>query len=222
MTDRQILDILASLNVVHVSREWHGHALTLTLSDRGVKEKTTIVSLKSRYSTALQLLEEKKQEIRENKFASRLPGTLGMPAEGRLNVEFLKRDDQLTRNEREEKKQLLHSIDREMRHHRNILSGLAFLQIRFNDLQAKIDEMVRHTAEEEARAHERKLWTRGVAAAAAFCSNQLDKKEHQGTPPVNICRDFLAKYRIQGEEAYTVEQLLNNVLQVRALTNAAK
>jgi hypothetical protein len=186
----------------------------------GLRETTSLASFKSRFTTALQHLEERKQEVRENKFAARLAGSLGMEREAKLNVEFLKRDGQLTPSEREEKRRLLSSIEREIRHHRNVLSAVAFLQVRFKELQAGIDDLARRAEEDKAKTHARTVWTRGVAAAAAFCNNELKKDQPKDKAPVEICKDFLSKYTIQGEETYTVEQLLNNVLQIRALNDA--
>jgi len=222
MTNRQILDILTSLNVVHVFKDGRGRGLNLIVSMNGLRETTSLAAFKSRFTTTLHNLEERKQEVRENKFASRLSGSLGMHREAKLNVEFLKRDDQLTTSEREEKRRLLSSIEREIKHHRNVLSAVAVLQVRFKELREGIDDMERRAGEADAKAHARAVWTRGVAAAAAFCNNEWKKAQHKGKPPVEICRDFLAKYAIQGEEAYTAEQLLNNVLQVRAMNDAAE
>ena len=57
-------------------------------------------------------------------------------------------------------------------------------------------------------------WTKGIKSAALYCLKESQKPNNAGKPPLELCREFLTGYAIDGEEDYTPEQLYRNMQQI--------
>jgi hypothetical protein len=218
MTDYQVMTLLSDLGVKNVSRE-KDRPLMLTVVTKTGVEQITVSEFKSRFVKSLKELEERRAEVGDNKFAAPLRGQIPLGGDSSMQVQYLKKDEQLTSEERARKKQLLEEIERDVRNHRTIIAGLNYLQLYYKQIVPKFRK---HLADPGLRAivgagEPRILWTKGIKMAALFCIKEF-KKEPPGTrKPLDVCRDFLAKYTIQEEQSYTPEQLCNNVHQIMQL-----
>lgn len=58
-----------------------------------------------------------------------------------MQVQSLKRDDQLTPEEQKDKTNLLDKIDRDIRYHRNVVAGMTYLQVHYKELVPKLSRL---------------------------------------------------------------------------------
>jgi hypothetical protein len=63
-------------------------------------------------------------------------------------------------------------------------------------------------------------WTKGIKSAALYCLKESKKESNAGKPPLDLCREFLKQYIIDGDENYDPEQLLRNMQQILQLERA--
>jgi hypothetical protein len=214
MTEQQCLQMLDALRIAHVYKP-QGGKMMLTVGGLEGSGTLSVSEFKSRSTSLLAELEDRKRDIEVNAFASMMDGQLPTGGARSLRVKYLKRDDQLTPEEENEKRHLLREIGKEMSHQREIIGAMNYLQIHFKELEPKL---VRREVPLEAfllRADGVKLrWTKGIKSAALFCLKESQRKANAGKPPLALCREFLAHYSIDGEEDYTPDQLYRNMQQI--------
>jgi hypothetical protein len=215
MTDQQCIQVLDSLRIVHVVRPEGGGKMMLTIAGTGSSETVPVTEFKSRSIVALSELEDRKKEIEENAFASTMEGNLPTGGDKSIQVKYLKRDEQLTPDEENEKRRLLGEVGMEIAHHRSIIGAMNYLQIHFKELQPRLERREVPLDMTAQRPDGVKLrWTKGIKSAALFCLKESMKESNAGKSPLDLCREFLAHYSIDGEEHYTPEQLFRNVQQI--------
>jgi hypothetical protein len=220
MTEQQCLQMLDEMQVAHVFKP-EGGKITLTVSGTAGSETLTVSEFKARSSTTLAELEERKLEIGENTFASVMDGQLPTGEDRSLHVKYLKRDDQLTPQEETEKRRLLREVNKEIAHQRAIVGAMNFLQIHFKELQPKLVHREVPLEMSVQRPDGVKMrWMKGIKSAALFCLKEKEKPINAGKAPLELCREFLAQYSIDGEEDYTPEQLFGNMQQIVQLDRA--
>ena len=218
MTEKQLFQLLESLGISKVYRDEQRASLVLEVKTGGVLETLTVSEYKGRHVSALRELDERKGEIRENKFAAPLEGDFGMRPGNGARMQFLKRDEQLSKEEKEEKKQLLQEVEDESQRHRTAISGMNHLQVHYKEMIPALQAFSGITPSLPAVNPEGKtLWTKGIKSAALHCLREWQGARLVGTSQLDIARDFLSHYDIAGEKGYTPEQLSNNISQVRLL-----
>lgn len=214
MTEQQCIQVLDDLRIAHVIKP-EGGKMMLTIAGAGTGETLSVSELKGRSTAALSDLEDRKKEIEENAFASMMDGQLPTGENRLLQVKYLKRNEQLTPAEEDEKRRLLREVGLAMAHNRSIIGAMNYLQIHFKELEPKLVcrelplDMTAH------RADGVKLrWTKGIKSAALYCLKESQKETNAGKAQLDLCRDFLSNYSIDGEEDYTPEQLFRNMQQI--------
>ena len=218
MTEKQLFQLLESLCVSKVYRDEQQASLVLEVKTDGVLETLTVSQYKGRHVSALRELDEKKGEIRENKFAVPLEGDFGIGSGNGARMQFLKRDEQLTKEEKEEKKRLLQEVENEYQRHRLVISGMNHLQVHYKEMIPALQAFSGMTPSRPAVKPDGKtLWTKGIKSAALYCLREWRGGRLEGTSQLDVSRDFLSHYDIAGEKGYTAEQLSNNISQVRLL-----
>lgn len=218
MTEKQLFQLLKSLDISKVYRDEQVGKLVLEVTTDGVPETLTVSDYKSRHVAALREIDEKKGEIRENKFAAPLEGDFGLGPRNAVKMQFLKRDEQLTAEEKEEKKRLLQELDNESQRHRLIISGMNHLQVHYKEMLPALQAFsgmvpVQPLVKPEGKT----LWTKGIKSAALYCLREWRGARLEGTSQLEVAKEFLSHYDIAGENDYTPEQLSNNISQVRLL-----
>jgi hypothetical protein len=220
MTEQQCMQMLDELRIAHVFKP-EGGKMMLTVSGRAGGETLTVSEFKARSAATLAELEDRKRDIADNAFASMMDGRLPTGGERSLQVKYLKRDDQLTPEEEIEKRRLLREISREMSHHRTVVGAMNYLQIHFKELEPKLARREVPLGDTVHRVDGVKLrWTKGIKSAALFCLKESQKEGNTAKTPLDLCREFLAHYSIDGEEDYTPEQLFGNMQQIVQLDRA--
>lgn len=219
MTDQQVLQLLKSAGVESVEKEGAGRRLLLHFRSHGFASDVTLTNFRTDLQKKIRSLEEQKQDTLKNTFASRVIAEFSMGGSAPIRMEALKRDDQLTREERDDKSRKLVALDAEMKQQRTLLLALSHLQVHMADLLPLLRP--RRTAEKpmspQAQTDGREVWDRGVKAAARHCLSEGKRFQADETALLEICRLFLERYLIKGEPSYTAEQLLNNARQIRLL-----
>lgn len=220
MTEQQCMQMLDELHIAHVFKPERGKMM-LTVSGPAGGETLSVSEFKARLTTTLAELEDRKKDIGENAFASMMDGRLPTGEERSLQVKYLKRDDQLTPEEENEKRRLLREIGREISHHRTVVGAMNYLQIHFKELGPKLARREVPLVDTVQRVDGVKLrWTKGIKSAALFCLKESQKEVNAPKAPLDLCREFLAHYSIDGEEDYTPEQLFSNMQQIVQLDRA--
>lgn len=214
MTEQQCMQVLDELQVKHVVKP-EGGRIMLSIAGPGGGETLTVTELKGRLTHAIAELEDRKNEIEQNAFASMLVGQLPTGGDRSVEVKYLKRNDQLTPEEEEEKRRLLLEVSAEMSHHRTIIGAMNYLQVHLRELQPKLlrrelplEMILRGTDGAKLR------WTKGIKSAALYCLKESQKAPNAGKRPLELCREFLSRYTIDGDEDYTPEQLYGNMQQI--------
>ncbi len=221
MTDDQLFDLLDELGIVRVSKP-EGSRIMLVCA-RGEDQETLSASdLKTRSLSSIRGLEEKRQEVSENRFAEPLNGELSL-GETHAAVHFLKKDDQLTESEMLEKRRLLEEIDAEIGYHRVIVAGMNHLQVNFKELALRL--IAREGSGKEQAEAPRLLpgklrWTKGVKSAALHCLKESRRPENAEKSELDICREFLTTYILEEDEEYTPHHLFLNIQQIKLLDQA--
>ena len=189
--------------------------MMLTIAGSGSGETLPVTEMKGRSVIALSELEDRKKEIEENAFASMMEGQLPTGGDRLVQVKYLKRNDQLTPEEEDEKRRLLREVGMEMTHHRSIIGAMNYLQVHFKELQPKLVRRELPLDMTAQRADGVKLrWMKGIKSAALYCLKESKKGTNAGKAPLDLCRDFLTSYVIEGDEDYTPEQLFRNMQQI--------
>jgi hypothetical protein len=220
MTEQQCLQVLDDLQVVHVFKP-EGGKIMLTIAVAGGGETLAATELKSRMVGFLAELEDRKREIEENAFASVMDGNLPTGADRSVSVKYLKRDDQLTPEEEEQKRKLLREIGKEISRHRTVIGAMNFLQIHFKELLPRLLQRELPLEMAGLRSDGTKArWTKGIKSAALFCLKESEKKGNLDKSQLEICKDFLAHFTIDEEEGYSPEQLYRNMQQIVLLDRA--
>lgn len=220
MTEQQCLQILDELQIAHVFKP-EGGKIVLTVSGAGEGETLSVTEFKARSTATLSELEDRKSEIEENAFASMMDGQLPTGEDRSLQVKYLKRDDQLTPQEESEKRRLLREVNKEITRHRAILGAMNFLQIHYKELQPRLVRREVPLEVSVQRADGVKMrWMKGIKSAALFCLKEKEKPVNAGKAPLELCREFLAHYSIDGDEDYSPEQLFGNMQQIVQLDRA--
>jgi hypothetical protein len=220
MTEPQCLQLLDDLRIVHVLKP-EGGKMMLDISTPGGAETIQVTEFKARSVMAMAELEDKKNEIEENAFASTMEGQLPTGKEKTLQVQYLKRDDQLTPEEEEEKRRLLREVNKEIAFHRSVVGAMNYLQVHFKEMKPKLDRRELPLDIASSASDGTKLrWTKGIKSAALFCLKEAQKQANAGKNPLDLCREFLAHYVIDGEEGYSPEQLFRNMQQIVQLDRA--
>lgn len=220
MTEQQCMQMLDELHIAHVFKPERGKMM-LTVSGPAGGETLSVSEFKARLTTTLAELEDRKRDIGENAFASMMDGRLPTGEERSLQVKYLKRDDQLTPEEENEKRRLLREIGMEVSHHRTVVGAMNYLQIHFKELEPKLARREVPLVDTVQRADGVKLrWTKGIKSAALFCLKESQKEVNAPKAPLDLCREFLAQYSIDDEEDYTPEQLFSNMQQIVQLDRA--
>ncbi len=218
MTEHQFFSLLEELHVIRVSRPG-GKMIMLDVSGEQGVESVGVTELKKRSLTALAELEERKAEIEENRFAMPVNSEINAGGSVSMRVDFVKRNDQLTPEEEKEKQGLLGDILAAIAHHRLVVGGMNYLQVHYRELEP---ELVRREfpLDQLSRGQtmgERLRWSKGIKSAALFCIRESEKESNTGKPMIDICREFLTLYAIEGDEAYSPDQLFGNIQQILLL-----
>jgi hypothetical protein len=219
MTDEQFFQLLKELGVTGVQKP-AGGKITLVLSAKHLPGELTATEMKAHSQDAVRELEEKRQDTRENRFAEPLTKEIDLGGEKTSEVQYLKRDDQLSAEERETKKRLLGEIEAEIAYHRLIIAGMNHLQVNFKELQERLPgvrEQCGTQARPAGRTGERICWTKGIKSAALFCIKESKKPENAGRSEKDLCREFLASYTLEDDEDYDADQLYRNIQQIKLL-----
>jgi len=220
MTEQQCMQMLDELRIAHVFKP-EGGKMMLTASGPAGGETLSVSDFKARSTTMLTELEDRRRDVEENAFASMIDGRLPTGGERSLQVKYLKRDDQLTPEEENEKRRLLREIGREMSHHRTVIGAMNYLQIHFKELEPRLARREVPLVDTVRRVDGVKLrWTKGIKTAALFCLKESQKEVNAAKTPLDLCREFLAHYTIDGEADYTAEQLVRNMQQIVQLDRA--
>ena len=166
------------------------------------------------------LLGEQVHTVEENSFAQRVKVRISLGGDESREMEVLKSNNQLTQEERLEKKRLLSELDLEIKHCQAVLAALRYLQVYHREISGKlkgiVPEAVSLRPEPSSRVG-KVLWTKGVNSAAHHCHSEGKRQQASDAHLLQLCEAFLARYVIQEEPAYTSEQLFNNVRQIRLL-----
>jgi hypothetical protein len=214
MTEPQCMQLLDELRIAYVVKP-EGGKMTLTISALGGPETIMVTEFKARSVMAMAELEDNKKEIEENAFASTMAGELPTGKERTLQVQYLKRDDQLTPEEENEKRRLLREVNKDLAHHRSIIGAMNYLQVHFKEMAPKLARRELPLEIAFPAANGAKLrWTKGIKSAALYCLRESHKEANAGKSHLELCREFLMHYVIEGEEEYTPEQLFGNVQQI--------
>jgi hypothetical protein len=214
MTELQCLQMLDELRIAQVTKP-EGGKMMLTLSVDGGAESVSVIEFKGRSVQAITDLEERKKEIEDNAFASMMEGELPTGQNRSLQVKYLKRNDQLTPEEEDEKRRLLREVNLELSHHRNVVGLMNFLQVHYKELVPKLERRELPLEMALPRIDGTKArWTKGIKTAALFCLKESHKEVNAGKSPLDLCREFLAHYSIEGEDDYSPEQLFRNMQQI--------
>ena len=217
MTESQFLQLIDEFHVVQVFKP-EGGKIMLTISGEGGTETLTASEHKTRAQGILGELEDRKREVEENRFAVPLAGELPTGENRTLQVQYVKKNDQLTREEEIEKIRLMRSLDATMARQRMVVGAMNYLQIHFKELQPRLARREVPPEPGVVRADGMKVrWTKGIKSAALFCLKEGNKPANAGKSSLDLCRDFLVTYRIVGEEDYTPEQLCRNIQQILLL-----
>jgi hypothetical protein len=214
MTEVQCMQMLDEMRIAQVTKP-DGGKMTLTVSIDGGAESVSVTEFKGRSVQAIADLDDRKKEIEENAFASTMEGELPTGPNRSLQVKYLKRDDQLTPEEEEEKRRLLRDVNKELGHHRSIIGLMNYLQVHYKELAAKLAR--RELPLEIALpriAGTKARWTKGIKTAALFCLKESRKEANTGKTQLDLCKEFLAHYTIEGEDDYSPEQLFRNMQQI--------
>jgi hypothetical protein len=217
MTESQFLQLMDEFHVAHVFKPDDGKIM-LTVSNEGATETLTASEFKNRALEMLGELEDRKREAEENRFAVPLAGDLPTGEHRTLRVEYVKKNEQLTREEEVEKTRLLRSLDAALARQRMVVGAMNYLQIHFKELQPRF--VMREVPPEPGvvRSDGVKVqWTKGIKSAALFCLKEGNRPANAGKSALDLCRDFLVTYSIAGEEDYTPEQLCRNMQQILLL-----
>ena len=100
------------------------------------------------------------------------------------------------------------SLDRP---YEDAVGGMNYLQIHYRELQPRLTRRdVPLDALLGAQEEGRQVWTRGIKSAANYCIKEAAKPANAGRSTLEICREFLQHYVLQGEEEYSAEQLHRN------------
>lgn len=218
MTEKQIFQLLAALGVSKVYKDKERGKIVLEIKTDGTPETLTVSEFKGRHVSAIRELEERKNEVRENRFAAPLEGDLSIGSRKGARMQFLKRDEQLTAEEREEKKRLFREFDEETSRHRVVISVMNHLQVHFEEMIPALETFSGMTAVQSVeRVEQKAVWTKGIKSAALFCLRECRGATNEGRTQLDVAREFLSRYAIAGENDYTAEQLSNNIAQVRLL-----
>ena len=90
-----------------------------------------------------------------------------------------------------------------------------YLQIHFKELLPRLAQREVPLEVSVRRADGTKLrWTKGIKSAALFCLKESLKPINGGKSHLDVCREFLAHYAIDGEEDYSPDQLHRNMQQI--------
>jgi hypothetical protein len=220
MTDQMLVSIKVSSGARNLSKGAPDGRFSLTVVEDGKTERITAFAFKARHAAAIKDLEEKRDDVLENKFAEPLLGEVPVGREKTMQVQSQKRDDQLTQEEQKAKTNLLDKIDRDIRHHRNIVAGMNYLQVHYNELVPKLSRLRKAAVNLMMYLNGTKaVWSKGIQPAALYCIEEFKKGAGPGKSDLEICREFLSQYIIPEDPSYTPEQLCNNVRQIRQLNS---
>jgi hypothetical protein len=139
-------------------------------------------------------------------------------------VQYLKRDDQLTAEELDTKKRLLEEIEAAVARHRIVIAAMNHLQVNYRELQGRLQTLGRPSGSPggvQAPGGGRMPWTKGIKSAALHCIRESKKPENAGKSELDLCREFLAHYVIQEDDDYSAEHLYRNIQQVKLLDDVA-
>ncbi|MGA9119413.1 MAG: hypothetical protein WB699_08600, partial [Bacteroidota bacterium] len=151
-------------------------------------------------------------------FASRTKTTFTLGGGEPTTLEALKRNEQLSKEEREDKTSRLTDLDSRARKRRGILLALTHLQVHSANLLPKMSPSSPATPKDPPRGPAgKKLWTKGVKAAALHCLREAQRTKVDDQALLLLCKEFLEKYSIDNEPDYSAETLFQNVRQVRLL-----
>jgi len=219
MTDHQAIQLMKAAGIVSARAPEHSASLVLTVQRGDARFEIPLRDFRSNLQRRVRVLEEERREILRNAFATPATTSFTLSGSDLLSMKALKRNDQLSKEERTDKTNRLLSVDANMRKERGLLLALAHLQIHTTDLLPKLQpvQMVPAPSPTPVRQDGREVWTRGVKAAALHCLNEARNSTDDDDTLRRICVSFLATYIIEDETDYTPERLFENVRQVRLL-----
>jgi hypothetical protein len=209
---------MVSSGIEDVFKDAPDGRFSLTVVAEGKTERISVSAFKARHAAAIKDLEEKRNDVLENKFAVPLLGEVPVGGGKTMQVQFLKRDDQLAPEEQKDKSNLLDKIDRDIRHHRNVVAGMNYLQVHYKELVPKLSRLRRAPVNLMMHMNGTKaVWSKGIKSAALYCIKEFKKGAGPGKSDLEVCKEFLSQYVIPEDQSYTPEQLCNNVRQIKQL-----
>jgi hypothetical protein len=218
MTDDQLFDLLQELEVSRVFKPAGGRISLVLGHDRSL-ETLTATELKSRSVDAIRGLEEERQEVIENRFAAPIEGAFPVAGANTVPVRILRRNDQLSEEDRRHKERLLERIDAQISYHRLVIAGMNHLQVNYKELALRLIVCEASTTEQTGSPspEERLPWTKGIKAAALQCLRESRLTANSGKTELDVCREFLERYAIEEDEDYAPQRLFLNIQQIKML-----
>ena len=219
MTDHQALQLFKTAGIISARSLEGTPSLQLSMKKGDSTVEILLTDLRAELQSRVKVLEEERREILKNTYASRATTTFTMGGSSPMTMEALKRNDQLTSQERIEKTDRLMAIDGRVKSDRGLLLALAHLQVNSKDLLPKLtpDSTKPATAVESIHPSGKKLWTRGLKAAALYCLHESQRRKADDRALFVLCEEFFENYFIEDEGDYSPEKLFQNVRQVRLL-----
>lgn len=219
MTDHQALQLIKAAGIVGARAPESAGNLVLTVRRGDATFDVPLREFRANLQRRVRVLEEERRDIMRNAFASPATASFTLSGSDLLSMKALKRNDQLTKEERTDKTNRLLSVDANMKKERGLLLALAHLQVHTPDLLPKLQPVRIAPARPQAPARKdgKNIWTRGVKAAALHCLQEARDSKGDDNALRRVCAKFLEKYVIEDETDYSPEKLFENVRQVRLL-----
>ena len=212
--------VLLPAGIVNVRKEETGARLILTFREASEEHDMPLAQYKSSLQEQIKGLDEQRQDVNKNTFASRITGEFHLGGGGPMMMEVLKKNEQLSRDERLEKTMRLQSIDSDLKKRRGMLQVLSHLQVHAVELLpewAPKPVLAPTVSTSESPSAGKQIWARGVKSAALLCLAESRRAQGSDRVLLEICRRFLLAHTISDEPDYTPEQLFNNARQIRLL-----
>jgi hypothetical protein len=219
MTHFQALQILRAAGIVMVRKELNGPRLVLTFKEGATERDMLLSQYKAALQEQIKGFDEQRQEVTKNMFAARIMGEFSLGGGNPMKMEVLKKNEQLSRDERIEKTQRLMEIDNELKKRRGMLQVLSHLQVHQVELLPEFlpKKVVPVPTKGDQTLNGKAVWNRGVKFAVLYCLSESKKAHAADEATFEICKKFLETYAIPEDPDYTPEQLFNNLRQIRLL-----
>jgi hypothetical protein len=219
MTDYQVLQLLKAAGIEAVRKQENSARLLLTVRRGAEVLDVPLAEYRSELQSSVKELEEKKHDVLKNSYASRVMTEFTIGGGAPVKMEALKRDDQLSGDEKADKLRRLGEIDAETKRFRALMLALTHLQVHAAELLPQLrGKEVQPAQEVPVQTKEGKLvWSKGVKAAAMFCHTEAKRARTDDTGLLRICTAFLQRSEITDDPGLTPEQLCNIVRQIRLL-----